>query len=62
MSMFLSVCGRFEKKTMKDYHNVCLKCDFLLLADVFEKFRISSLKNYRLSLSRYLSAPWIAND
>ena len=31
-------------KTMKDYHDLYLKCDVLLLADVFEKFRNSSLK------------------
>ena len=33
-------------KTMKDYDNLYLKCDVLLLADVFEKFINSSLKNY----------------
>ena len=33
---------------MKDYPNLHLKCDVLLLADVFEKFRNNSLKNYRL--------------
>ena len=32
-------------KTMKDYHDLYLKCDNLLLADVFEKFRNNSLKN-----------------
>ena len=32
---------RFEMKVMKDYHNLCLKCDTLLLADVFYKFKNS---------------------
>ena len=35
----------FQMKTMKDYHNLYLKCD-VLLADVFEKFRNRSLINY----------------
>ena len=35
-------------KTMKNYHDLFLKCDGLLLADVFEKFRNNSLKNYGL--------------
>ena len=30
---------------MKDYPNLCLKCDVLLLSDVFEKFRSNNLKN-----------------
>ena len=42
---------------MKDYHDMYLKCDVLLLADVFEKFRNNSLKNYGLCPSHYLSAP-----
>ena len=29
---------------MKDYHDLYLKCDVLLLADVFEKFGNNSLK------------------
>ena len=29
---------------MKDYHALYLKCDVLLLADVFEKVRNNSLK------------------
>ena len=41
---------------MKDYHDLYLKCDVLLLADVFEKFRNNSLKNYGLCPSHYLSA------
>ena len=36
-----NVCKKFEMKTMKDYHDLYLKCDvLLLLADMFEKFRI----------------------
>ena len=31
---------------MKDYHDLYLKCNVLLLADVFEKFINNSLKNY----------------
>ena len=27
----------FQIKTMKDHHDLLLKCDALLLADVFEK-------------------------
>ena len=53
----LKVWNKFEMKTMKDYHDLNLKCDVLLLADEFEKFRDNSLKNYGLCLSHYLSAP-----
>ena len=49
-------------KTMKDYHNLYLKCDVLLLADVFEKFRNNSTKNYGLCPSHYLSAPAFSWD
>ena len=47
-------------KTMKDYHDMHLKCDVLLLAGVFEKFINNSLKNNGLCLSHYLSAPGIS--
>ena len=42
----LNVLNKFEVKTMKYYHDLYLKCDILLLADVFEKLRNNSLKNY----------------
>ena len=31
-------------KTMKDFHDLLLKCDISLLAIAFEKFRNSNLK------------------
>ena len=40
----LNVWNKFEMKTMKDYHDLYLKCDVLLLAQVFEKFRNNGLK------------------
>ena len=49
-------------KTMKGYHNLYLKCDVLLLADVFEKFRNKGLKNCELCLSHYLRAPSLSWD
>ena len=59
----LKVRNKFEIKKMKNYHNLYLKCDVLLLADVFEEFRNNSLKDYGLCSSHYLSAPalsWVA--
>ena len=46
--LVLIVWNKFEMKTIKDYHDLSLKCEVLLLADVFEKFRNNSLKNYGL--------------
>ena len=44
----LGVWNKSEMKTMKDYHDLYLKRDALLLAGVLEKFRNNSLKNYGL--------------
>ena len=44
-------------KMMKDYCDFYLKWHVLLLADVFEKSRNNSLKNYGLCPSHYLSTP-----
>ena len=43
-------------KTIKDYHDLHLKCDVLLLADVLEKFRNNSIKNYGLCPNHFLRA------
>ena len=53
---------KFEMKTMEDYHDLYLKCDVILLVDVFEKFRSNSLKNYGLSPSHYLSTQGLSRD
>ena len=37
----LNVWNKFEMKMIKDYSDLYLKCDFLLLPDVFEKFIIA---------------------
>ena len=42
---------------MKDYHNFYLKCDVLLLAEVFEIFRNRCSKSYGLCPSHYFSGP-----
>ena len=42
----LNVWNKFEVKQMKYYHDLYLKCDVLLLTDLFGKFRNNNLKNY----------------
>ena len=56
------IWNKFEMKMIKWYHDLYLKCGVLLLADVFEKFRNNSLKNYGLCPSHYLSAPALIWD
>ena len=47
-------------KTMKDYDGLLLRWDVFRLADVFEKLRNNSLKDYELCLSLYLSTPGLS--
>ena len=49
-------------KTLKYYLDLYLKCDVLLLADVFEKFINNSSNNIVLCPSHYLSAPAVSWD
>ena len=52
----------FRMKTMRDYHDLYLKTDVLLLADVFESFRDVCLEHYKLDPAWYLTAPGLAWD
>ena len=52
----------FNMKTMRDYLNLYLKSDVLLLADVFENFRDVCQNAYRLDPAWYYTAPGLAWD
>ena len=58
----LKVWNKFEMKAMQYYYDLYLKCDVLLLADIFAKCRNNSIKNYGLCASHYLSAPALSWD
>ena len=56
------VWKEFEMKTMAEYHDLYLKTDTILLADVFENFRKPCLETYGLDPCWYLTAPSFAWD
>ena len=47
---------------MGDYHDLYLKTDILLLADVFEKFINTCLEYYGLDPCHYFSSPGLSWD
>ena len=59
---FQNVWRTFGCTRFLDYHNLYLKTDVLLLADVFESFRDVCMKNYKLDPTYYLSAPNLSWD
>ena len=52
----------FDCKTLKDYHDIYLMSDILLLTDVFETFRDICMTNYELDPAWYYTAPCLAWD
>ncbi|VDI71344.1 Hypothetical predicted protein [Mytilus galloprovincialis] len=48
--------------SMREYHDLYLKTDVLLLCDVFENFRDVCSKHYELDPAWYLTAPILAYD
>ena len=47
----------FKLNAIKDYHDLYLKVDILLLACPFETFRKESLNSFELDPAHYLSTP-----
>ena len=52
----------FNCTTLGDYHDLYLKTDVLLLADVFENFRRTALSTYKLDPAHYLTLPGYSWD
>jgi hypothetical protein len=52
----------FNCQKFKDYHDLYLKSDVVLLADVFENFRDLSLKTYELDPAQYVTTPSLTWD
>ena len=55
-----NLCRIFEKNTLGEYHDLYVQNDTLLLADVFENFRIMCLKIYEIDLEKAYSDAEIA--
>ena len=51
---------KFNINNLGEYHDLYVRSDTLLLADIFENFRQSCLKNYRLDLVHFVSLPSLA--
>ena len=50
----------FKMNRMGDYHDLYMKTDVLLLADVFGKFISTCLEYYELDPCHYLSSPGLS--
>ena len=57
-----TVWKTFKLKTMGEYHDLYLKSDILLLADVFENFRKTCLEYYKLDPCHYFTSPGMSWD
>ena len=55
-----NVFANFEMQDLRDYHNFYLLTDVLLLADVFESFRNTCVKNYDLDPAHCYTAPGLS--
>ena len=55
-----NVWETFQMKTMREYHDLYLKTDTFLLADVFENFRKVCKENYKLDPAWYYTSPGLA--
>ena len=54
------VWEEFGIRNLEDYHNLYLRTDVVLLANVFEAFRDTCLKHYSLDPAHFYTAPGLA--
>lgn len=52
----------FKLKNMGEYHDLYLKSDILLLADIFENFRKTCLQYYKVDPAHYFTSPGLSWD
>ena len=57
-----TVWKKFNCQTLGDYHDLYLKSDVLLLADVFQTFRKTCMEAYKLDPLHYYTAPGLSWD
>ena len=55
-----NVFKKFNINNLGEYHDLYVRSDTLLLADIFENFRQSCLKNYELDPAHFVSLPGFA--
>ena len=55
-----NVFKKFDLNNLGDYHDLYVRSDALLLADIFENFRQSCLEKYELDLAHFVSLPGLA--
>ncbi|XP_068749374.1 uncharacterized protein [Montipora capricornis] len=57
-----TVWDTFSLKNMGEYHDLYIKSDILLLADVFENYRRTCLQYYKLDPCHYFTSPGLSYD
>ena len=55
-----NVFKKFNINNLGEYHDLYVRSDTLLLADIFENFRQSCLENYELDPADFVSLPGLA--
>ena len=55
-----NIFKKFNINNLGEYHDLYIRSDTLLLADIFENFRQSCLKNYELDPAHFVSLPGLA--